>query len=68
MKPDEVSITIYDEAMKKQEELDKLLLKLSEMNLGKDRGRVCAVGKEICDIYQSKIAGKYRSDINTIVL
>ncbi len=60
MKPDEVSTTVYDEAMKKQEELDKLLLKLSEMNLGKDRDRVCAVGKEICDIYQSKIAGKYQ--------
>ena len=50
----------YDEIERKQEELNKLLLQLSEIYGDNSHDEVCAIGQKICEIYRSKIAGKYQ--------
>lgn len=60
MKQTDSPVSIYDEIEDKQRELNDLLLELSKIYGDDSHDRVRAIGKEICEIYRSKVAGKYQ--------
>lgn len=60
MKQTEHHVSVYDEMEAKQGELNELLLKLSKMYGDDRREEIREVGRDICEIYRSKVAGKYQ--------
>lgn len=59
MKQTDSPVSIYGEIEDKQRELNDLLLDLSKIYGDDSHDRVCAIGKKICEIYRSKVEGKY---------